>query len=44
MGKGKPTASSGYNAFFDEKGAMDVKRFERWVGECVGDVMEGKHE
>ncbi|KAI0918404.1 hypothetical protein AcW1_009698 [Taiwanofungus camphoratus] len=44
LGKGRATAERGYNTFFDSRGVMDQEVFERWVGEMVGRVMEGKGE
>ncbi|KAJ3987846.1 microsomal signal peptidase 25 kDa subunit-domain-containing protein [Lentinula detonsa] len=42
LAKGKTQRVEGYNAFFDEEGAMDQERFEKWVGELVEEAMEGK--
>ena len=42
LSKGRAVQTQGFNAFFDEEGVMDQEAFERWVGEGVGDVMEGK--
>ncbi|EPT02105.1 hypothetical protein FOMPIDRAFT_1022959 [Fomitopsis schrenkii] len=44
LGRGRAKGERGYNAFFDERGVMDQAAFERWVGEMVGQVMEGKSE
>ncbi|KAH9932927.1 microsomal signal peptidase 25 kDa subunit-domain-containing protein [Fomitopsis serialis] len=44
LGRGRAKGDRGYNTFFDEKGVMDQEGFERWVGEMVGRVMEGKNE
>lgn len=44
LGRGRTKGERGYNAFFDERGVMDQVAFERWVGEMVGQVMEGKSE
>jgi len=42
LARGKTSASCGYNAWFDEAGVMDQGMFEKWVGELVGRVMEGR--
>lgn len=44
LGRGRTKGERGYNTFFDERGVMDQVAFERWVGEMVGQVMEGKSE
>lgn len=44
LGRGRSKGERGYNAFFDERGVMDQVAFERWVGEMVGQIMEGKRE
>ncbi|THH10332.1 hypothetical protein EW146_g8402 [Bondarzewia mesenterica] len=44
LGKGRVDGSRGYNAFFDESGVLDQARFEGWVGELVGKVMEDDAE
>jgi len=40
LGKALANDARGYNAFFDGTGVMDQDRFETWVGELVGRVME----
>jgi len=42
LSRGKASESRGYNAFFDENGVMAQGQFERWVGELVERVMEGR--
>jgi len=44
LGRGRGKGERGYNTFFDSRGVMDQEGFERWVGEMVGRVMEGKGE
>lgn len=44
LGRGRTAEERPYTAFFDERGVMDQDRFERWVGEVVGRVMDGKAE
>ena len=44
LSRGRSTAQRGYNAFFDERGVLDQERFERWVGQVVGRVMDAKAE
>jgi len=44
LGRGRAASERGYNMFFDERGVMDQEAFERWVGQQVGQVMEGKAE
>lgn len=42
LAKGRTHESKEYSAFFDEKGVMAQEVFERWIGELVEAVMEGK--
>ena len=42
LGRGRTTEERPYTAFFDEQGVMDQERLERWIGEVVGRVMDGK--
>jgi signal peptidase complex subunit 2 len=42
LSRGKASESKGYNAFFDENGLMAQVAFEKWVGELVERVMEGR--
>ena len=42
LGRGAGADERGYNEFFDEEGAMDQLKFERWVGGLVERVMEGR--
>ncbi|OAX36624.1 hypothetical protein K503DRAFT_772329 [Rhizopogon vinicolor AM-OR11-026] len=42
LAKGRTSEAKEYSAFFDEKGVMAQEVFERWVGELVEVVMEGK--
>lgn len=42
LARGRTRGTKEYNAFFDEAGALDHERFERWVGELVEQAMEGK--
>jgi signal peptidase complex subunit 2 len=42
LAKGRSSEAKEYSAFFDEKGVMAQEVFERWVGELVEAVMEGK--
>lgn len=44
LGRGRASEERPYTAFFDENGVMAQDRFERWVGEVVGRVMDGKIE
>ncbi|KAI0760490.1 microsomal signal peptidase 25 kDa subunit-domain-containing protein [Fomes fomentarius] len=44
LGRGRASEERPYTAFFDENGVMAQDRFERWVGEVVGRVMDGKTE
>ena len=44
LGKGRASEEHAFTEFFDEAGVMDQERFERWVGEVVGRVMDGKAE
>lgn len=43
LAKGKATVKSEYSRFFDEEGVLRAEEFERWVGEGVEAVMEGKN-
>jgi signal peptidase complex subunit 2 len=40
LNRGQASESRPYTAFFDEEGVLDHERFETWVGEIVGRVME----
>jgi len=40
LNRGQASESRPYTAFFDEDGVLDHDRFETWVGEIVGRVME----
>jgi signal peptidase complex subunit 2 len=42
LAKGRTQEAKEYSAFFDEKGVMAQELFERWIGELVEAVMEGK--
>jgi signal peptidase complex subunit 2 len=42
LAKGRTQEAKEYSAFFDEKGVMAQEVFERWIGELVEAVMEGK--
>ncbi|KAI0302418.1 microsomal signal peptidase 25 kDa subunit-domain-containing protein [Multifurca ochricompacta] len=42
LNRGEATEWRPYNAFFDERGVLDHERFEVWVGEIVGRVMESE--
>ncbi|KAG3230035.1 hypothetical protein P692DRAFT_20718221 [Suillus brevipes Sb2] len=42
LAKGRTHEVKEYSAFFDEKGVMAQEVFERWIGELVEAVMEGK--
>jgi len=42
LAKGRTNEVKEYSAFFDEKGVMAQEVFERWVGELVEAVMDGK--
>ncbi|KAG2036061.1 microsomal signal peptidase 25 kDa subunit-domain-containing protein [Suillus americanus] len=42
LAKGRTHEAKQYSAFFDEKGVMAQEVFERWIGELVEAVMEGK--
>ncbi|KAI0266488.1 signal peptidase complex subunit 2 [Gloeopeniophorella convolvens] len=44
LGRGQASEARPYNAFFDEQGVLDHDRFETWVGEIVGRVMESEAE
>ena len=44
LGRGRTNEERPYTAFFDADGVMDQERFERWLGEVVGRVMDGKAE
>ena len=44
MGRGRAAEERHYTKFFDERGVMDQDALERWVGEVVGRVMDGKAE
>ncbi|KAI0754310.1 microsomal signal peptidase 25 kDa subunit-domain-containing protein [Daedaleopsis nitida] len=44
LGRGRSSEERPFTAFFDENGVLDQESFERWVGETVGRVMEGKTE
>lgn len=42
LAKGRTSEAKEYSAFFDEKGVLAQEVFERWVGELVEAVIEGK--
>ncbi|OSD05193.1 hypothetical protein PYCCODRAFT_1432946 [Trametes coccinea BRFM310] len=42
LGKGRAQEERPFTAFFDERGVLDQDAFERWVGDVVGRVMDGK--
>ena len=42
LGRGHGTEERPYSEFFDEEGTMDQERFERWLGELVERVIEGR--
>lgn len=42
LGKGRTSTQRGYNTFFDENGVLDHEKFERWVGDTVGKLMDGQ--
>ncbi|TBU38726.1 microsomal signal peptidase 25 kDa subunit-domain-containing protein [Dichomitus squalens] len=44
LGKGRASEERKFTEFFDERGVLDQERFERWVGQVVGRVMDGKAE
>jgi len=44
LNRGQASESRPYTAFFDDQGVLDHDRFETWVGEIVGRVMESQWE
>ncbi|KAI0000849.1 microsomal signal peptidase 25 kDa subunit-domain-containing protein [Russula vinacea] len=44
LNRGEASESRPYTAFFDEQGVLDHDRFETWIGEIVGRVMEPEWE
>ncbi|ETW77892.1 hypothetical protein HETIRDRAFT_144363 [Heterobasidion irregulare TC 32-1] len=44
LAKGHADAARGYDAFFDAAGVLDQVRFEAWLSELVGRVMEAGAE
>ena len=44
LAKGRADAARGYDAFFDAAGVLDQGRFEAWLSELVGRVMEAGAE